>query len=207
MKNDASVFLNLSWVRVAFSIILVSLFFSFEAMSQDKNILMDKKNNTKMWGVFVYPISSEFLLQKNESQNQYFQTQNLLSLGMQYQKFSVLIEKAHFSINDGNQTLHIKSEIDMLSVMGRYAFISWKNLNLYAALGAGMHTEKVTTRLLGESFEDSSSSDTLLNLAFGTQIQYEFLTAELEMRTTQAKYLDPTVAYGFLFRLGLLFKF
>lgn len=206
MKNDAIVFLNFSWVRIAF-LIVISLLFSFEAMSQDKNILMDKKNSNKIWGVFVYLISSEFLLQKNESQNQYFQTQNLLSLGLQYQKFSVLIEKAHFSINDGNQTLHIKSEIDMISVMGRYAFISWKNLNLYAALGVGSHTEKVTTRLLGESFEDSSGSDTFMNLAFGTQVQYEFLTGELEMRATQAKYLDPTVAYGFLFRLGLLFKF
>lgn len=206
MKMHLIYFLIFLWKRSLFSILIV-LCFSTKSTAQNKNSSTEKELSRKTWGVLIYPISSEFLLQKNESQSQYFQTQNLFSLGVQYQKFSVFIEKAHFSNNDGNQTLHIKSETDMLSVIGRYAFISWRNLNLYASLGLGSHSEKVTTRLLGEAFEDSSGSAVFTNLAFGTQVQYEFLTGELEMRTTQAKYLEPTLAYGFLFRLGLVFKF
>lgn len=206
MKTHLIYFFIFLWKRSLFSILII-LCFSVKSTAQNKNSSAEKGLSRQTWGVLIYPISSEFLLQKNENQIQHFQTQNLFSLGLQYQKLSVLIEKAHFSNNDGNQTLHIKSEIDMLSVIGRYTFISWRNLNLYAALGLGSHSEKVTTRLLGEAFEDSSGSAVFTNLGFGTQVQYEFLTGELEMRSTQAKYLDPTFAYGFLFRLGLLFKF
>lgn len=193
-------------IKLNFKIIFLALLlFSDFVYSQSLN--NSAKTEKHKFGILFYPLLSESLILKSEDQVQYLQQARLISLGFEWNQFSFLIENTSFETSDGNSSLNVKSKIEMNAMLTRYKFLNWKILNLYGAFGLGLHSETVTTRLLGEKYVDGSKAEAFTSIGFGAQVQYHYFSSELELRSTQAKYLDPTFTYGILLRIGLLYSF
>lgn len=186
-------------------VLIAVLLISFTTFAQDKKMPLASAKSE--WGVILLPISIQFISLRNEDQNQALQTMPMFTLGVKYKNFDILLERGSFKISDGNDSLAIEQEVEMYSLMVRYSFINWSLFALYAGVGFGTHNEKVSTRVMSFKTTDTSKSEMFTHLSAGVKFNYKILLAEAEVRTTQAKYLDPTFTYGVITRLGLLFRF
>lgn len=172
--------------------------------------------------IFVFAVNA--LAQENTSQYQYMFFAGLegrveeniqkdvvihnlynYSLGIGLDQYRVLLERATFSENTGNATLHVKRNLEDYLLWGHYIAFSANYLEPFIGLGIGAYKNSVDTSLAGSTTTNSSNFKLLGGASFGVGLHYKVVFLSLEARLLFGDELDRQPSLGSLFKLGFIF--
>lgn len=127
------------------------------------------------------------------------------SLGIGFDQYRVLLERATFSESTGNATLHVKRNLEDYLLWGHYIAFSANYIEPFMGLGIGAYKNSVDTTLAGSTTTNSSSFKLLGGASFGVGLHYKIIFSSLEARLLFGDELDRQPTLGSLFKLGFIF--
>ncbi len=127
------------------------------------------------------------------------------SLGVGYQSFVFIFERAEFSQTTGNAALRLESRLEDDMLWAQYRAFSWHRIVPFVAAGAGIYKESVTTSLLGSSRTDQSDAKFLGGVSFGLSTDLPLLWLSVEARILGGDDLPQQLSLGALARIGVWF--
>lgn len=177
-----------------------------------------------------YPLSSETRYQRNQDQVMMLRPYSVLAAGVDFAKFSFLLERSYNEETYGNAPLVTTHQQTSYSLLARYLiFENSRSANgentrdskggnnsdnrsnnkvafqILPSVGFGLHQDRSVTRLYASESADNSSWEPLAMAGIVARGRFHFLILELEGRIFSGKLLDPTFSTGGVLRLGFIY--
>lgn len=154
---------------------------------------------------FMLAYGSEFRPEKDVEGNFSEHVLTNYALGVGYDQFVFILEKAEFKESSGNATLKIERTLEDYLLWAHYRAITWKHLVPFIGAGLGSYKEIVKTTFAGDTTTDESDSKVLSGLAFGVGLDVPVLWFSLEARFLFGDELERQPTIGGLARVGIQF--
>lgn len=161
----------------------------------------------------IYLLNPEMRFERGSSQDIVDRRPLNISLGVQFNKVSLLVEYVRFEEKSGNATTSIARQHQDVVAWMRYHLVrrSFDEANLkgllYAGVGAGVYEEEVKTTLMDSSRTDKGSAKFMSGLSGGGELalsvtQNFSLLGGAELRSLFSAEFEPNPIWSAVVHLG-----
>lgn len=127
------------------------------------------------------------------------------ALGVGYQNYLFILEKATFKETTGNVTLNVKQIFENTMLWAQWRAEKRLYFIPFIGAGAGAYQEKVETQFMGATTANSTAQKFLGGASFGLSLDVPVLWFSIEARVLFGDELDPQPTLGGLARIGVYF--